>query len=541
LSVARSSILFASGTFLSRLTGLLRDRIVLSIFGSSVYHEAFIVAYRIPNLLRELLAEGALGTSFTKVFSSLAAEDSERAERLLVDAFYLMTLISVVVCAIGICVSPWLVDLMTMMTEPGPQKDILVQSATGLTKLLFPFLGTMTLGALAMGVLHQRGRFLLTSMSPIAFNVGNIIGAIWIANFLKMHGPDWLTDYFGDKAILGLAIGVLLGGLGQLIVQLLGLWRQLVTGTRKWDRRFPWSPDLKKILTLMTPMILASSAGQVNSVVNTMFATSVGEGAVVWLNSAFRLLHFPIGIFGVAIGAAVLPALARSITKAGGKMDRVSSVEAQNAIELVIWIMVPCFVIMNVNAVSIVSFLFQSGRFSPNDTTQTAAALSAYSFGLIAYGLIKVLTSFYYALDRTNYAMKVSLSGIGVNLASNYLLVDHFGHIALAYAYSATLSLSAFWLLLGLRDEKISWERRKLMLSFAYLLAASILAYGAQRLCQPLVAGLHWAANAPIWLRSGTVLVANGTLAVAIFAGVGLAQLRVSPASAVRRLLRRGR
>ncbi len=539
MSVAKSSLLFSSGTFLSRIAGLVRDRIVLATFGASESMAAFVIAFRIPNLLREMLAEGALGNSFTKVYSSIFSTDQAKARRLLFDTVLLMTFMSVLVCVIGILCSPWIVELMT--SDGQGKSDTLVKSATGLTRLLFPFLGFMTIGAVFMGALHQRGRFFITAVSPLLFNIFNIIGALWFSGLFVAYGPNWIEEVFAGKAITGFTVGVLLGGLAQMLVQFFGLTKELYAELKVWNFRFPWSEDVGRVLVLMTPMVLAASSGQVNVVVNTIFATSVSEAAVVWLYSSFRLLHFPIGLFGVAIGVAVLPALTRSMTAAGGKVNPKSSEEIQNAIELVLWMMSPCFIFFCLNSLSIVQCLYQSGKFTPNDSLQTANALLAYSFALFSYGLSKVVVSFYFALDRTKFAFKVSLVTVFVNFTVNYFMVHRYGHVGLALGYSVTQGISVLLLLLGLRRDGITWNVPKLIRSLsvmtACVLASGALMWSLNTFAAPHLEAQHW----PIFLEALTKITINGVICGLFFVSSALIYLRLTPKSALAALKARRR
>lgn len=499
----------------------------------------FVIAFRIPNLLREMLAEGALGNSFTKVYSSLFADDTAKARRLLLDMLILMTALSVVVCTLGILAAPWLVELMT--ADSPNTTDEMVRTATGLTRLLFPFLGFMTIASVLMGALHQRGRFFLTAMSPLLFNIFNIVGAIWFSGLFVAYGPDWIEHVFADKAVTGFSVGVLLGGFAQMAVQFFGLTKEIREEFKEWKFRLPWSEDVKRVLILMAPMVLAASSGQVNAVVNTIFATSVSDGAVVWLYSSFRLLHFPIGMFGVAIGVAVLPALARAMTEAGGKITAKSSAEIQNAIELVLWFMAPCFVYFLLNALPIVQCLYQSGNFTLNDSVQTANALFAYSFALFSYGLSKVVVSFYFALERTNYAFKVSLVTMVVNYAVNYVMVKSFGHVGLALGYSVTQGVSVVLLLLGLRREHIAWNFPKLLRSLGVMAICIMLTAGLMALTNSIVLARVDLLNLPVFLSSLIKVVTNGVLCVALFVAAGMAYLRMSPHAALQLMKSRRR
>lgn len=535
MSVAKSSFVFAGGTLISRVAGLVRDRVVLAAFGSSELMSGFLIAFRIPNMLREMLAEGALASSFTKVYSSLNATDPDRARKLLRDAFLLMSVVALGVCALGIVAAPWIVQLIT---SEGESSRVMVETATGLTRLLFPFLGFMILGAVAMGALHQSGRFFITSVSPLLFNVFSIIGALVLARYFPEYAPDWVEKAFADKAITGLAVGTLLGGMAQSGLQLWGIGRELRQGFRASAGPF-WSEDVKKMLLLMGPMTLAASAGQINTVINSYFATTAEQGAVTWLYASFRLLHFPIGIFGIAISSAVLPALSRALARAGGAMGLEASREMQNAVELVLWLMTPCFVFYVVNDLQVVQCLYQSGRYTPNDSLQTAIALHAYSYALISYGLSKVLTSFYFAMERTKYALKVSLFTMAANAAANYFLVAKYGHEGLAYGYSVTQALSVLLLIVGMSGNGVHIESFRFFRSMGLMVSAAVLAAGAMRLVLLGSGDLQLLADLPIWLSSGVLLVVNGSLCVAVFLGAALVCLKMTPKRALDLLRRR--
>lgn len=538
MSIARASLFFSLGTLVSRFAGLLRDRIVLSVFGASDTMSGFIIAFRIPNMLREMLAEGALGSSFTKVYSGLAVADQARARKLLLDALVLMTVVSVVVCTLGIIAAPAIVRLMTSEAESAPAMTAV---ATGLTRLLFPFLACMILGAIAMGALHQRGTFFLTSVSPVFFNIFNIIGALFFSSWMVSYGPDWIETWIAPKAITGFTIGVLCGGLAQLLAQLYGIWSEVREAWRDYDWHLPWSSDLKKMLLLMAPMALAASAGQIRTVINNYFATTAGAGAVVWLDSAFRLLQLPIGLFGVAISSAVLPSLSRALAAAGGKVDQRSSREIQNAVELVLWLMAPCFVFYAINDVHVVRCLLQSGHFKAHDANQTAAALFAYSFALLGYGLSKVMTSFYFALEQTRFALYVSLITIAFNASINWYLVDQFGHTGLAWGYSVTQTLSIGLLVFGMRGQGISVNWSDALKSLATLTVAATLSLLLMQISLSLITEHHLFHTGLVWLDSGLILLVNGLLCVLVFASLGLFYLQLTPHAAWAKLTNRRR
>jgi putative peptidoglycan lipid II flippase len=513
LSVAKSSFLFALGTFLSRLTGVLRESVLAGVFGANALLDAFIIANRIPNLLRELLAEGALGSSFTKVYATLKEQDSQRAHRFLVQSFQFFSLIIGILCLVGIVFAPELVKLMTLFSPETEKHAQFIHDTVGLTRLLFPFIAFMTLGAIASGVLHQKGRFFTSAISSVALNIGYIIGALFFARLLEKHGSSWIESSIADRSLTGLALGVLLGGLLQTLIQFWGMKTKLQT--KGLVGRFPWSPDIKKVCKLMGPMVIAGSAGQINVLVNTNFATSLQEGAVTWLNFSFRLLQLPIGIFAVGVGIISLPSLTRVITKKGSPFQVAEKLE--EALFLVTWLVAPCLCFLLINSLPVTQLLYQHGKFTSFDSISTADALFFYSFSLIAYGLLKVLTSYYYAAERTQYAMKVSLFSILINLLANLFFVSHLGHKGLALSTSCTLTLNALFLLWGLRKDKLKWSVAKIGKSIFLLSSAFLISFTLQKLIAPLLENAIFVTKLELKWRACFVLSTNGCLVASIF------------------------
>ncbi len=527
MSAGKSRILFSLGTMLSRVSGMLSYSVKGAVFGAGVYQDAFLIAYRIPNLLREMLAEGALGSSFTKVFSSLWEEDEQRARQVLMDSLWLTFFALTIVCALGMIAAPQLVGLLTMSSASNSAGPVLISQATGMTRVLFPFILFMSLGAVVSGALHQRGRFFLSSVSSIALNFGFIIGSLLFSRVLESYGPNWIEEFFANRGIMGLVLGVLLGGFLQLMVQVAGIWRPLLKGRIARPKIFPLSTDVKKVLGLMGPMVIASSSGTINVLVNSNFATSLDPGAVTWIDNAFRLIHLPVGIFGVALGTVALPALSRAVARAGGKVDGAVSRELQSNIDLVFWLIFPCLLYINVNCLEISQILYQYGRFSAADTLATAEAMRAFSIGILGLGLIKVLSSFYYAISRTSYAMKVSLISILINFAANFFLVKRFGHTGLAMTSSIVISLNAVLLLLGTVKERplINWVEARF--SLFWLAVGGSAVFLGRPLTVAIVDSL-FANSLAVWWRAVSLLLLNGTLLVMSFAFAAMLRYKLS-------------
>ncbi len=532
MSVSRSSIWFSLGTFFSRISGLIRDSVVAGVFGASIYHDAFVVAFRLPNLLRDMLAEGALSGAFTKVYASASQTDPKQAQNILGDALRLVWWSGLIICLIGISLSPWLVELVTLVGSRTGDHETLQQLAKSLTQLLFPYLLMPMLGAILMGALHQHGRFFVSAISPIGLNLGFVFGALVFAQCLEAGHAAWISQWIGHAGIAGLAMGALLGGLLQLAAQYWGVRQEVREAMQSRRKLWPLSPELRNMLAIMLPATVAASAGPINVMINTNFATSLGAGAVTWLNYAFRLLQLPIGIFGVAVASAALPALARSVARAGKKVDAQVSAELQGALELVLWFMAVSVTFIAVNSGSLISLIFQHWNFSAEDSRQTAAALQAYSFGIVGYGLVKVLTSFYFAVERTAYAMRVSLLSIGVTFVGNYVLVQSVGHIGLALTSSLSLTLNALVLIFGLRASRVSWNFGRLLKSLVLMASSGAVAWLLQSLCGNAIGSLDWSPLTNVKVRSASILTMNGIIVVACFSGAALYYLQVGPKSA---------
>lgn len=518
--------MFAAGTVISRLFGILRESVLAGTFGASSALDSFLVANRIPNMLRELLAEGALGSSFTKIYTEIQLQDKKRAQQFLSSALQLALIASLIIVIFGVVFAPSLVNSMTFWSATSPRPNGFIDNTISLTRCLFPFIGLMIVSSISSGALHQHGRFFTSAVSPIALNMGYIFGAL-VLSPIFVNLDIYFLPISGSSGILGLALGVLIGGFMQLLIQIWGLRsNELKISLQKISRC--WNKDTKRVLALMGPMIIASGSGQINVLVNTNFATSLATGAVSWLSFSFRLLQLPIGIFAIAISSVALPSLTRTIASAPkNSVSREVNNEVFQSIEWILWLMTPCFCFFTSCSESIIRLIYQHGAFNQIDVTNTSNALFYYAFGLFGYGLIKVTTSFYYASNNTFFAMKVGLFSIFVNYILNLLLVEHFGHIGLAITASGVLSVNALILLIGLTQHNVQLPFNRLLRTLLYLLAAGSISLIAIKLCeQPLTQITQHLPVKPaaiIHLSMGAIC----TLA-AFLAGI-LLKLRVSP------------
>lgn len=433
--------------------GLARELLFAAYFGAGVVFDAFVTAFRIPNLFRDLFAEGALSAAFVKTFAQKLDKDGEvPAWRLASLVFCALTLIVGVVTCVGVLAAPWIVDAIA----PGfsPEKAAL---ATSLTRVMFPFLLMVALAAVAMGILNARGVFGIPAMASTFFNIGSIVFGLGAAFVLApdlmiattksvLAGESPPLDIDGaQRAILGMALGVLVGGLLQFACQIPALRR---AGFR-FSALLDWKdPGLRAVFALMVPAILGTAATQVNVFVNNNFASRLGDGAVSWLNYAFRLMQFPIGVFGVAIATATLPSIARAAGREhGGEFARTLT----SSLSLALFLTIPSAVGLAVLGEPIIALVYERGRFDGADTIATAQALACYALGLVGYSLIKILAPAFYAVDDAKTPAHVSLASIAVNFGLCALFVGPFGHQGLALSTSIVATANAVLLFVLLR------------------------------------------------------------------------------------------
>jgi len=453
----------------SRILGLVREQVFAALFGGGRAMDAFTVAFRTPNLLRDMFAEGALSTAFVTTFSKKIATEGDESAWKLASKFATLTIVflSVVVLA-GIGIAPLLVKFFA----PGfdPEKAALTVL---LARIMYPFILLVSLAALAMGMLNARNVFGVPSMASSFFNIGSILGGVGVGY--------WIDPHFGTRALIGLAVGTLIGGAMQLLVQIPSLRK--VGFLFRPD--FAWKDEgVKTILGLMGPAIIAASSVQLNVMINTMFASNLGDGPIFWLQIAFRLMQLPLGIFGVAIGTVTLPVLSRSIA-AGNVIEFRQNLA--RGMRLAFLLTIPSTIGLMLLAEPIISVLYQHGKFTAAATAQAAGALEFYALGLVAYSSMKVLVPAFYAMDKRTTPMHVSFLSIGVNLLLNWIFTFRLGlgHRGLALS-TGCVALTNFAILYWLmRRETRLLETRALV---------GLLA----RLAVPcaLLAGICWAARA---------------------------------------------
>jgi putative peptidoglycan lipid II flippase len=477
--MVRSAGIVSLAVAMSRITGLLRESVMARLFGAGLMFDAFMLGFRIPNLTRDLFAEGALSSAFVPVFTSyLSTRSKEDAARL---ANLVATAIVIVVgsvCALGMVFAPVLVRLMAPGFVAVPGK---FELAVSMTRIMFPFLLLVALAAQAMGMLNASNFFGVPALASTFFNIGSVAFGVLIG---VVAGPR-----LGITRIEGMAFGVVLGGALQLVWQLPSLYRLGYHFRAMFDRS---DPGLVRIFGLMAPAILGNAAVQINVFVNTNFASTIHDaqrgydGPVSWLSYAFRFMQLPLGLFGVAIASATLPSISRSA--AAGRMDEFRRT-LSSSLSMVFLLTLPSSVGLVVLGKSIIGGIYQGGKFQLYDTEQTALALSCYAIGLTGYAALKVLSPAFYALGDARTPMLVSVGSIAVNyaMAASMIRALHMGPAGLALSTSAVALFAFLVQFLILRARIGGVHGRELVAQFGKIALASAAMAGAVAISSHLV------------------------------------------------------
>lgn len=428
--IARSAGTVGVAVMCSRILGLAREQVFASFFGAGFAFDAFVVAFRIPNLLRDLFGEGALSAAFVAVFSDYETNKGEKetwalAGNVLIFVGVLLSCLTL----LGVFFSAEIVRFMVEAEfESIPGK---VELTTLLSMIMFPFLIFISLSSVVMGILNTRGRFFVPALASGFFNLGSIVGGVGFA---------LLMPRFGQPPIAGMAIGTLIGGLLQLSCQVPALFKSGFVFLPRLDLRHP---GLRRILRLMAPAVIGLAPLQINVLINTYFASSLAEGSLSWLSYAFRLFWLPVGLFGVALSTATLPVIARYA--ALKDMDNLRETYV-SSLTLAFSLTIPASLGLILLGEPITRVIFQHGSFDSLDTLRTAEALSCYAVGLFAYSSVKIMVPVFYALDETRYPVLGSFLTMAVNMLLVWLTIGFLQHRALALSISSAMILNFLFL-----------------------------------------------------------------------------------------------
>jgi putative peptidoglycan lipid II flippase len=429
--IVRSAGLIGLATMASRLLGVAREVALAWVFGAGTQMDAFNVAFRIPNLVRDLFAEGAMSAAFiptfTRTLASRGRDAAWRVGNLVINALLVVTGTLVV---LGIVFAGPITDAIAgaeFAAVPGK-----LELTAQLTRIMLPFLTTVAIAVAFMGMLNALHHFFIPALSPAMFNVATILCVIAVVP---------LMPSFGLPPVAGIAIGTLLGGVGQIALQWPALHRQGFRYQPVLDFK---DPELREILRLMVPGTLGLAAVQVNVFVNTYLATTQPEGSVSWLSYAFRLMYLPIGLFGVSIATAALPDIARQ----AGASDRLAVRQTvSRGLRLMLMLNVPATVGLVVLSQPIVELIYERGEFTSADSVATAAALMFYAPGLLGYSAVKIASPTFYSLRDSRTPVIVSVASVAANLALNLILVEVMGFRGLALGTSIAAVFNAVILL----------------------------------------------------------------------------------------------
>ena len=455
----QSTAIVGAMTMISRVLGLVRDRVIAQYFGAGLGADAFLVAFKIPNFLRRLFAEGAFSQAFVPILSEYRSKKSHDETHGLINSVAgTLALVLTITTVVGVIAAPVLISIFAPGFIDNDEKFDLTVS---LLRITFPYILFISLTALAGGVLNTYKHFAGPAFTPVFLNISIIGAAIWLAPYL-------------DQPVTALAWGVFFGGIIQLLFQfpfLLKLKLFPILSLRRTDE------GVRRILRLMGPAIFGVSVSQINLLLDTLIASFLITGSVSWLYFADRLLEFPLGVFGIALGVVILPSLSEK--HAQGSKEHFSKM-LDWAMRLVLIIAFPASIGLALLAAPMLSTLFQYGEFSAHDVALSSKALIAYSFGLLGFTLIKILAPGYYSRQDTKTPVKIGIIAMVSNMILNVILVFPLEHAGLALATSFSAFINAGLLYRGLRKQGVynpepGWVVLLIKVGISGLLMATVL------------------------------------------------------------------
>lgn len=489
--IAKAAGIMSIATFISRILGYVKDMILAVFFGATGLSDTFFVAFRIPNLLRELFAEGSMSSAFIPVLTEhQTKQGTDEAKRLVRITFTFIVIFVGLICLAGIIFAPAIVTAIA----PG---FFSMQGKFSLTVLLtramFPFLLFISLAALVMGALNTRRIFFVPALAPAMLNIAIIATVLLIAP--KMEQP-----------IIAVAIGVALGGLVQFAFQLPSFFKNGYSLKPEYDFRHP---GLKKMSMLILPATMGLAVAQINIFISTILASYLPEGSITYLYYSMRLVQFPIGIFGVAMGMAVLPTLSEHAVK--GEFDKLRD-DFSFALRLLFFISLPAMAGLIALREPIVNILFQRGKFDYAATIGTAQALLFYSFGVWAVVGVRVVTVSFYSMQDTKTPVKIAVIALLTNIVLSVLLMKPLKHSGLAFANALASSVNFILLFYLLRKKLERIGARRILKSFLKISLASALMG---------VAG-WFLLHGELWRQGGRSMEKAGYLSGVIIVCIGL-------------------
>ncbi|PQA47975.1 murein biosynthesis integral membrane protein MurJ [Amnimonas aquatica] len=482
-SLWRSTFIVSAMTLLSRIAGLVRDMVFMNLFGASKLMDAFLVAFKIPNFLRRLFAEGAFSQAFVPVLSEVRTQRGDSEVRRLIDHVAgSLTVILGALTVVSIVFSPAIIFIFA----PGFRGDELkFDLAADMLRITFPYLLLISLTAFAGGILNTYGRFGASSFTPVLMNLSMIACAVWLSPLLS-------------TPIMALAWGVLIAGVVQLGFQWWPLRQLNLVPRIRPDFK---DPDVKRILTLMVPAMFGVSVSQINLLLDTILASFLVEGSVSWLYTADRLTELPLGLIGIAVATVILPTLS---TKHAQKSDAEFRGTIDWALKVIVMVGLPASLAMGVLAEPLIASLFHHGKFDDNAVIQSAMALQALAGGILAFMLIKVFAPAFYARQDIRTPVRIGIIAMVANMVFNLMLVWHLAHVGLSLASTLSAFLNAGLLYKGLHQRGIyrleaHWARLALRFLAANALMVAVLLW--------ITPDTAWWLDNQGWSRVGWVLL----------------------------------
>jgi putative peptidoglycan lipid II flippase len=502
VNLLKALVTVSGMTLVSRVAGFVRDAVIARAFGAGVATDAFFVAFRLPNLLRRLFAEGAFSQAFVPILAEVRNRDGETAARDLIDrAASLLALILLATSVVGVLVAPWIIRATAPGFEPGSAK---FEQTVALLRVTFPYILFISLAALGGGILNTWSRFSVPAFTPTLLNLSMIVFAAGLA--------PWF-----DPPVMALGWGVFAGGVLQLAFQLPFLARLGLLP--RWRPDFA-HPGVRRVLRQMGPAIFGVSIGQISLVINTIFASFLVTGSVSWMYYADRLMEFPTGVLGVALGTILLPSLAR--THADADPQRYSEL-LDWGLRLTLLLAAPAAAALAVLAVPMIATLFHHGAFGAHDVAMTRQALVAYSVGLLGLILVKVLAPGFYARQDIRTPVKIALVTLVATQAMNVAFIGPLRHAGLALSIGLGACLNAALLYRGLRRRgaytpKPGWSAFTGRLAAGVVVMAAVLWWSA--------GPAQWWLDHGLWPRVGRLAAVVAAGAAAYFAVLALLGFR---------------
>ncbi len=462
----RNVLVIASATALSRVFGLVRDVVIADKFGAGAAYDAYIIAFFVPHLLRKLLAEGALSTAFIPIFTEYLTQKGKKAAQIFASNTLNLSLVFFpILIGVGIFFAPGFVPFLADGFSPAK-----IKLTVTLTRIIFPFIGIIGVAALFMGILNSFKHFFAPAFAPVLFNLGVISGALFIG------------IYF-ERAIYGLAVGVIVGGVGQLLIQTPFLRGKF---TYSWTLN-PNHEGIKKLARMMLPVVIALAVTQINIMVDNKLASRLGDGSIAVLQYGIRLFQLPLGVFAVAVATAILPRLSEqaALAKEGNIIPTLRS-----GIKLCTFIILPSVAGLYALGRPIIQLIFEHGNFLPQDTSKTVYVLNNYLVGMIGYGLVYILTRAFYALKDTKIPVIAGIGAVGVNVTLDFLLIGPMeeGGLALATSVAGLFNMALLFAFLSRKLkpahglEKVFPQTDQIIKMLGGAVLTGVLTYGFYRI-----------------------------------------------------------